>query len=191
MVLASRGHFERSRDRNAARVPGAAGLSIPWRYLKGHATGSLGFARDDAGHAAGSLGFARDDARAFLFLPFVCCILLVVSACFSSAQTPSESVTGIEGVITISPSRPGPARVGIPSSAPVAKTAFAVENKAGVVASLTTDEEGRFRVLLSPGHYTVSLKDRKGGIGRFGPWDVDVVAGKVTKVEWQCDSGMR
>jgi hypothetical protein len=117
--------------------------------------------------------------------------LLTVSACFSSAQTQSESASGVEGVITVSPSRPGPTKAGIPNSAPVAKTTFAVENENGMVASFTTDDEGRFRVSLNPGHYKVSLKNRKIGIGHFGPWDVDVVSGKVTKVEWQCDSGMR
>ena len=117
--------------------------------------------------------------------------LQAVSVCFSTAQTNSGSATGIEGVITISPSRPGPAREGMANSVPLAKMTFAVENKSNMVASFTTDDEGRFRVSLNPGHYTVSLKNRKSGIGRFGPWDVEVVAGKMTAVEWQCDSGMR
>ena len=45
--------------------------------------------------------------------------------------------------------------------------------------------------LVPPGHYKVSHKGRKSSIGRFGPFEVDVVAGKITKVEWQCDSGIR
>ena len=117
--------------------------------------------------------------------------LLAMSASLSFGQTPSESATGIEGVITVSPSRPGPTRRDISDSAPLAKTTFAVESKDGVVASFTTDEQGGFRLSLKPGHYTVALKERKGEIGRFGPWDVEVVAGKMTKVEWHCDSGMR
>jgi len=44
---------------------------------------------------------------------------------------------------------------------------------------------------LDAGYYTVSIKDKKGGIGRYGPFDVDVVAGQITQVEWQCDTGMR
>jgi hypothetical protein len=35
------------------------------------------------------------------------------------------------------------------------------------------------------------MKDKKDGIGRYGPFDVDVVAGKMTKIEWQCDTGLR
>jgi hypothetical protein len=118
--------------------------------------------------------------------------LLVACACTSSAQkTPPEAATGIEGVITISPSHPGPTREGINNSAPVAGTAFSVQNENGVITSFTTDNEGRFHLLLKPGHYNVSPTDRQRGIRRFGPWEVDVVAGKITKVEWHGDSGMR
>jgi len=91
----------------------------------------------------------------------------------------------------ISPIHGGPTRLGVPDSRPLANVVFVVENKQGVVTSFTTDEQGRFRLSLDPGHYRVSLKDRKGGIGRYGPFDVDVVAGQVTKVQWTCDSGMR
>jgi hypothetical protein len=44
---------------------------------------------------------------------------------------------------------------------------------------------------LPAGHYTVSIKERKGKIGRYGPFEVDVVAGEMKKVEWSCDTGMR
>jgi hypothetical protein len=117
--------------------------------------------------------------------------VLIMCAGFSSGQTQSGSATGIEGVITISPSQPGPARAGAPSSQPIANAAFAVENQSGEVASFTTDDQGRFRMALAPGHYKVSLKRRTRSIGRFGPFEVDVVAGQVTKVQWQCDSGIR
>lgn len=102
-----------------------------------------------------------------------------------------DSAAGVEGVILISPSHPGPIREGVPSSAPLAGKEFSVQNQSGQVASFKTDEQGHFRVNLAPGHYTISLKDGKRRIGRFGPFEVDVVAGKMTKVEWACDSGMR
>lgn len=117
--------------------------------------------------------------------------VLIMCAGFSSGQTQSGSATGIEGVITISPSQPGPARADAPSSQPIANAAFAVENQSGEVASFTTDDQGRFRMALAPGHYKVSLKGKTRSIGRFGPFEVDVVAGQVTKVQWQCDSGIR
>jgi hypothetical protein len=116
--------------------------------------------------------------------------LLLMAACVSAEQTPSGTGTGIEGVITISPAKPGPVRVDS-ASAPLANAAFAVENQSGEVTLFTTDDQGRFRTSLAPGHYKVSLKGKTRGIGRYGPFEVDVVAGKMTKVHWQCDSGLR
>ncbi len=117
--------------------------------------------------------------------------LLVMAACVSVGQTPSGAETGIEGVITISPTQPGPIRADSPGSKPLANAAFVVESEKGEVASFTTDNEGRFRIPLAPGHYRVSIKGKKGGIGRFGPFEVDVVPGKMTNVQWECDSGIR
>jgi hypothetical protein len=118
-------------------------------------------------------------------------VLLVMAACVSVGQTPSGAETGIEGVIMISPTQPGPIRADSPGSKPLANTAFVVENQKGEVASFTTDDQGRFRISLAPGHYKVSMKGKRPAIGHFGPFEVDVVAGKVTKVQWECDSGIR
>jgi len=74
---------------------------------------------------------------------------------------------------------------------PLANAGFVIENNGREVASFTTDEKGHFRAALPPGHYKVSLKGRKSSIGRFGPFEVDVVASKMTKVQWECDSGIR
>jgi len=94
-------------------------------------------------------------------------------------------------VITVGPTHGGPARIGVPDSKPLANTTFIVENEKGVVTSFVTDDQGRFRISLTPGHYAVSIKDMNPKIGRYGPFDVDVVAGQMTKVAWYCDSGMR
>ena len=119
-------------------------------------------------------------------------VLLVVSGCFSLGQTQSGSGTGIEGVITFGPTQGGPIRADTPSSKPLANATFVVENEKGAeVASFTTDDQGRFRVPLTPGHYTVSKEGKKHGIGHYGPFDVDVVAGRMTNVQWECDTGIR
>jgi len=117
--------------------------------------------------------------------------LLFMAASVYAEQSPSGAETGIEGVITISPVQPGPIRDDAPGSKPLANAAFVVENEKGEVASFTTDDQGRFRTPLAPGHYKVSLKGRKSTIGRFGPFEADVVPGKMTKVQWECDSGIR
>ena len=113
-----------------------------------------------------------------------------MAVCACAGQTPSEGQSGIEGVITISPAKPGPIRADAAASVPLANATFVVENN-DEVASFTTDDHGRFRVPLPPGHYNVSLKGRKSSIGRFGPFEVDVVSGKMTNVQWECDSGIR
>jgi acetylornithine deacetylase/succinyl-diaminopimelate desuccinylase-like protein len=118
-------------------------------------------------------------------------VLMTMAACADAGQTPSGAKTGIEGTITISPTQPGPVRDDSPASKPLANAIFAVENEKGEVAAITTDGQGHFRTLVPPGHYKVSMKGRKSSIGRFGPFEVDVVAGKMTNVQWQCDSGIR
>ena len=110
---------------------------------------------------------------------------------FLASQTQSGSETGIEGVITISPGRPGPVRADAPGALPLANAAFVVEDRKGEVTSFTTDGQGRFRASLAPGHYKVSLKGKRSGVGKYGPFEVDVVAGQMTRVQWQCDSGLR
>jgi hypothetical protein len=109
----------------------------------------------------------------------------------TSTPMPEAAETGIEGLITLSPTHPGPVRPGMISSKPVANAAFVVGNENGAAAEFTTDGQGHFKVSVPPGHYTVTKKDQQKGIGRYGPFDVDVTAGQTTKVEWQCDTGMR
>ena len=118
--------------------------------------------------------------------------LLLTYGSVSSGQMEPDRVTGIEGVITVSPTRPGPIRKGseIPNAAPLPNAVFSVGNEKGVVTSFTTDSEGRFRVSLKPGHYVIVLAEH-----RFprpcGPFEIDVESAKMTKVEWRCDTGMR
>ena len=104
--------------------------------------------------------------------------------------TPTPGPSGIEGVIMVSPSRPGPIRKDGPSAAPARNVQFVVKRAEAKVASFRTDAEGRFNVSLPPGHYTVV---REGASVRIGHWqfEVDVPAGAVVKVNWVADSGMR
>ena len=117
-------------------------------------------------------------------------LMLVSGAVCDGDPSPPPS-TGLEGVITFSPNRPGPARKGEANSAPLTDISFVVTNDAGTAKSFSTDKQGRFRILLPPGHYTVTRSDKTSGLGSYGPFEVDVTAGSMTKVEWRCDSGMR
>ena len=118
--------------------------------------------------------------------------LLLTYGSVSSGQMEPDRVTGIEGVITVSPTRPGPIRAGsdTPNAAPLPNATFRVTSNEGLGTTFTTDTQGHFRVPLKPGHYSVLLAEN-----RFprpcGPFEIDVEAGKMTEVEWRCDSGMR
>jgi hypothetical protein len=117
-------------------------------------------------------------------------LTLLALVCISCGQTPSTMGTGIEGIVSFSPIHPGPTRENEPNTAPLPNISFAVENDSGTVATFVTDEQGKFRVSLKPGHYKVSVRGEK-RIRRCGPFEVDVAANGMTTVQWQCDSGMR
>jgi hypothetical protein len=113
--------------------------------------------------------------------------------CASVARSESKpGNTGITGVVMVSPIRPGPIKKGSESAnaAPLPNATFRVTSNEGIVTTFTSDAQGHFRVSLKPGHYSVLLAEN-----RFpkpcGPFEIDVEAGKMTDVEWRCDSGMR
>ena len=103
----------------------------------------------------------------------------------------SEAGTGLEGEIRIGPIHGGPSRIGVSDSRPLANTAFVVKKEGKIIASFQTDDHGRFRVSVPPGKSTVSKEGAKGRVGSCGPFVAEIIAGQITKVQWECDSGMR
>jgi Prealbumin-like fold domain len=136
---------------------------------------------------AGAVGLAVRFSTLSIILAFV-----AASSVFLAVAAAAEPPSGIEGAITIAPWHPGPVRAEEPSAKPLANATFVVQTETNTVASeFTTDTQGLFRVSLAPGRYKVSLKNKQSGIGKYGPFEVDVTAGRMTTVQWQCDSGMR
>ena len=121
-------------------------------------------------------------------------MLLTLFSCFAAAATQSEAqpegVTGLEGEIRIGPTHGGPARIGVTDSKPLANTTFTVNKDEKIVTSFETDNQGRFRVSLPPGKYTISKRDGKVKVGSYGPFEVEIVAGQMKKVQWECDTGI-
>ena len=119
-------------------------------------------------------------------------LLLLMAACLAIGQLNRATTSGIQGTITIRPTRPGPIRAGseLPDAAPLPSATFSISSENGSIRSFTTDAQGRFRIVLKPGHYVVALAEN-----RFprpcGPFEVDVLDKKMTDVQWRCDSGMR
>jgi len=81
--------------------------------------------------------------------------------------------------------------LGVPDSKPLANTIFVVTQDDRTMKSFTTDDQGRFRISLPPGHYSISKKDWKSRVGFYGPFPVDITAGQIKKVQWNCDTGMQ
>jgi hypothetical protein len=127
--------------------------------------------------------------------PFLLLMMtLALLCCSARAETPPpspESGTGLEGLISLHTMQGGPVRQGVPDSKPLANTIFVVNKGNDTVASFTTDDQGRFRISLPPGHYSISKKDWKVRVGYYGPFEVDVTAGQMKKVQWDCDTGMQ
>jgi hypothetical protein len=124
------------------------------------------------------------------YFPVIAAVLVSLFPVMSTADTPTPSPSGIEGVISFSPSRPGPIRKDGPSIAPGGNLEFVVKKGDARVASFTTNAEGGFRISLPPGHYTVMREDPGAAIGHWR-FEVDVFPGEVAKVRWTGDSGMR
>ena len=102
-----------------------------------------------------------------------------------------EAGTGLEGSISLHGISGGPVKQGVPDSKPLANTTFVVKQGDLTITSFTTDDQGRFRISLPPGHYSISKKDWNIRVGFYGPFPVDITAGQIKKVQWNCDTGMQ
>ena len=91
----------------------------------------------------------------------------------------------------VGPIHGGPVRKGALSTAGLPKTAFVIKQGDKTVTSFETDNQGHFKVMLPPGHYSVTRQNYQGAVGHYGPFEVTVTEGKMATVQWQCDTGLR
>jgi hypothetical protein len=110
----------------------------------------------------------------------------------SSPSTPSisagQGASGLEGT-TVVDHCPVVTEAGCPT-VPIA-THVIVTDSAGTVAATDTGDDGRFRITLEPGDYTVVASARSAGITRPATANVTVVVGRFLAVTLQLDSGIR
>lgn len=105
-----------------------------------------------------------------------------------------QAESGIEGEAVISPASPGPQRQGQPGSAPYQTTLAVVKTADGrEVARVQTGPDGRFRVSLPPGEYTIgpSPEEQRRKFPRGEAHTVKVSPGQFIRVTIAFDSGMR
>ena len=105
-----------------------------------------------------------------------------------------QAESGIEGQAVMSPAHPGPVRPGRSDSAPYQTTLAVLSTSEGrEVARVQTGPDGRFRVSLPPGEYTIGqpLDQQSRRFGRVEEQTVKVSPGQFTTVTIRFDSGMR
>jgi len=119
-------------------------------------------------------------------------IVLVIAVGFlvSACVPPPPANTGIQGLATFGPTSPVQ-REGESGSRPYAGV-FVVHPRGSErkVAEIHTAEDGRFRLPLAPGDYTIELRGSSTPPS-MAPVDVTVRRGEYTRVELAVDSGIR
>ncbi len=114
-------------------------------------------------------------------------LLTMISAVCQAAEQ-----IEVVGVVSISPARPGPQRIGEPSGKPFAGAEIELRTTGGVVvAQAITAEDGRFLLLAPPGAYEVVVDTKDATFPRCPSQVVEASQRRTVNVEIRCDSGMR
>lgn len=111
---------------------------------------------------------------------------VIAGGCDYSTATP---MSGITGTVLAGPACPGPARAGSPCPDRPAAVQLAFIRDGSQVATATSTADGRFKVDLGPGRYTI--RGAKGGLPAVREVTVDVPAGAYIDVPVSADTGIR
>ncbi len=113
-------------------------------------------------------------------------VLLLAQAIPAAATTAS----GLRGIVMRGPTQPV-CRVGEACSEPAKGVTLAFLRAGRVVGRATTGADGRYRIALRAGTYTVRTKAVSSGIGSFKPGTVSVPTGRVAVRNFTIDTGIR
>ena len=100
------------------------------------------------------------------------------------------STSGIDGQVTLSPTCPGPQRVGQVCERPYQATISVLDGQGRVVTQIQSGADGRFHLPLPPGSYTLH-PESPSMLPRAADQVVTVSAGRFTQVTIQYDTGLR
>ena len=104
----------------------------------------------------------------------------------TSATTPS----GLRGIVTRGPVTPV-CRVDVPCDEPAANVVLVFSQSGRVIARTTTGRAGGYRLTLRPGRYSVRTTRRTGIGSGVMPASVLVPRGRVARVDFKIDTGIR
>jgi hypothetical protein len=113
--------------------------------------------------------------------------LLGTAGCAGSSAGDGDS--GVTGRVLVGPSCPVE-QAGSPCPDRPLATDLEIVRGSDVVASVSSGEDGRFRVALEPGSYTIRPAE-SGGLPSGQPEDVTVQPHEFTSVTVSFDSGIR
>ncbi len=97
-------------------------------------------------------------------------------------------LSGLQGTVTKGPTMPV-CRVGRPCSAPAQVTL--IFRRAGHTYRTRSAADGRYRITLPPGYYTVSTLERIGIAPNIRPRAVHVRRAHVDRLDFSIDTGIR
>jgi hypothetical protein len=106
-----------------------------------------------------------------------------------TAANAGTSATGLHGMVTLSPTRP----VCIesqPCSKPAAGVMLRFSQYGRVVGQATTAINGTYRIALRRGSYAVSFRPQS-PTRTIAPDRVRVVSGRMTRTDFEIDTGIR
>jgi hypothetical protein len=116
-------------------------------------------------------------------------LVTVVSLATFGEAVGSSNVSGLRGLVTLSPTRPVCPEEQ-PCSKPAARVVLLFRRNGHVAARVTTRANGAYRVLLRPRTYTVVAPAYRVGTG-VSPRVVRVPDGRVARIDLEIDTGIQ